>query len=153
MLEIFAIAGGLFALLTFVHFFADWLFQSHKEATNKHHDFSIRGRHCIIYTAAFVPFIILLGIGGWYLLVSILTLFLSHFIIDTYIPVYLWAKFVRKVPELSEIPGPMKDRYLLSKKAFAQLFKESPVHAILFIAVDQILHLGFLWVIVIFALL
>lgn len=153
MLEILALAGGIFSLLTFVHFFADWLFQSHREATNKHHDFSIRGRHCIIYTAAFIPLILLLGISGWYLPVSLLTLFLSHFIIDTYIPVFLWAKFIRKVPELSEDTSLEGDRYLSSKEMFGKLFKESPVHAILFIAVDQILHLSFLWVIVLFALL
>jgi len=153
MLETFALAGGVFSLLAFVHFFADWLFQTHDEATNKHHDFSVRGRHCIIYTAAFVPFILLLGIGGWGLPISLLTLFLSHFIIDTYIPVFLWAKFVRKVPELSKNSGPGEDRYLSSKKMFGKLFKESPVHAILFIAVDQILHLTFLWIIVLLALL
>lgn len=150
MVELIATAGGLFAVLTFVHFFSDWLFQSHKEATNKHHNHVIRGIHCFIYTVMFIPIILLLGISGWWLLVSLLTLFLSHFIIDTYIPVFLWAKFIRRVPELS---APPKDRYLHSMQEFGRLFKESPVHAILFITVDQIMHLTFLWVIVIIAML
>ena len=104
MLEIFTAAGGLFAMLAFVHFFADWMFQTHREATTKHNNPYVRARHCAIYTVAFLPHILLLGISGWFLFFSVLTLFLSHFIIDTYVPVFLWAKYLRRVPALQNGP-------------------------------------------------
>lgn len=144
MLEFFATAGGLFAVLAFIHFFADWIFQTHREATNKHNNPFIRGRHCLVYTAAFVPFMLLIGISGWSLLVSIATLFLSHFIIDTYVPVFLWARYMRRVPALIKSTD--------KQTTFKQLW-EQPVYPILFITIDQICHLTFLWPIVLIALL
>lgn len=148
----FAIAGGLFVILTFVHFFADWIFQTHHEATNKHSNFAVRGKHCIIYTAAFVPVLLLMGITGWGLVISIFTLYLSHFIIDTYVPVFLWAKYFRRIPALrgkEAVKGiSTKDTQAIFKWLWTQ-----PVYPILFIAIDQILHLSFLWVVVIIALL
>lgn len=152
MLKIFAIAGGIFVILVFIHFFADWVLQSNEIASNKHDDFPSLGRHCLFYTAVFVPVILFLGIGGWYLPISILLLYISHFVIDTCVPVYLWVRFIRRVPELSETTGTFKERYLRSKQAFDKLFIESPMNAILLVVVDQILHLSFLWIIVVFAL-
>jgi len=88
MVEIFSAAGGLFALLTFVHFFADWLFQTQREATHKHNNWKIRARHCTIYTVFFVPVVWILSPGIWASCTSLAILFISHFIIDTYIPVF-----------------------------------------------------------------
>lgn len=157
MLELYATAGGIFVILAFVHFFADWIFQSHEQAIKKHEDFSVRGRHCLYYTVPFIFVILPLGVNGWLLLLSILTLFLSHFIIDTYVPVFLWAKYIRKTPTISNaLPEPGDwgiCKNTSAKKEFANLFKNSPVHAILFITVDQILHLLFLWPVVFFILL
>lgn len=157
MIELFATAGGVFVILVFVHFFADWIFQNHEQATKKHNDFSVRGRHCLYYTVPFIFVILLLGVDGWWLITSILILFLSHFIIDTYVPVFLWAKYIRKVPEISTALPNSDDRGIFkntpAQEEFAKLFKTSPIYAILFIAVDQILHLLFLWPIVFFILL
>ena len=33
-----ALMGGLFAVLAFIHFFVDWIFQSHAEAMVKHNN-------------------------------------------------------------------------------------------------------------------
>lgn len=143
MLELFSVAGGLFSVFTFVHFFADWLFQSHFEATNKHKNAKIRARHCLIYTVAFIPILLLMKVSLIAMVVSLVFLFVSHFVIDTYVPVYLWAKYLRKVPSLQ--------KENLGDKSGMQVFAEmwsNPIYPILFIAVDQILHLTFLWPVV-----
>ncbi len=149
MLTTIAYAGGLFAILAFVHFFADWIFQSHFEAMNKHKNFIVRGRHCAIYTSAFIPILFLLGIQGLSLLLCLFVLFVSHFIIDTYVPTFLWAKWIRKIPELQKesIPAEAKE-----EEIFVTLWNK-PINAILFIVVDQIFHLSFLWAVVFVALL
>jgi len=156
MIEIFAAAGGLFTMLAFVHFFADWLFQTQHEAMHKHNDRRVRARHCTIYTVFFIPVLLILGMSPWLYASALAILWASHFIIDTYIPVLLWAKYMRKIPALDEKGRGFWDSsigdVIGSQKAFAQLWKE-PVYPILFIAVDQILHLSFLWPVVFLILL
>jgi len=146
MIEFFAAAGGLFALLTFIHFFGDWLFQSQYEATNKSKNTKIRALHCTIYTAFFVPMFWILGVTSYTFIICVAILWVSHFVIDTYIPVILWAHYLRKIPELKQF----WDTEL--EFTFIQLWKK-PVYPILFITVDQILHLTFLWPIVFLILL
>lgn len=85
-----------------------------------------------------------MGVSSIAMVTSLLVLFVSHFIIDTYIPVYLWAKYLRRAPQLQNAA--------LGEKTGNQVFGEmwgSPVYPILFIAVDQILHLTFLWPVVV----
>lgn len=144
-----ALGGGLFAALSFVHFFVDWIFQSHAEAMVKHNNPKIRAKHCLIYTAGFVPIFLLVGLNwvGWLLCLNIL--FWSHFCEDTYIPVYLWAKWVRRPPEMTE---PRKsvgvDGYVTvlppDPKAGFVDFIQTGLGKILMIAIDQIIHLFFL---------
>lgn len=148
------IAGGLFALLSFVHFFVDWVFQSHAEAMVKHNNPLIRAKHCLIYTAGFAPVLCVLGFSFWELLISLNILFWSHFVEDTYIPVYLWAKFIRKPPEMFKpsTTTDITDGYIHvsppdPKKGFGE-FVQTPLGKILMIAIDQIVHLAFLWPIV-----
>jgi len=153
-----AICGGLFAVLSFIHFFVDWIFQSHAEAMVKHNNWKIRAKHCLIYTAGFVPLFWLVGLSplGWFLALNIL--FWSHFCEDTYIPVYLWAKWIRRPPEMTE---PRKsvgaDGYVTvlppdPKAGFGE-FVQTALGKILMIAIDQIIHLFFLFPIVIIILL
>lgn len=165
-----AMAGGLFAVLTFIHFFVDWVFQSHAEAMVKHNNAKVRAKHCLIYTAGFIPFMWYLHYSwiGW--LVCLNVLFWSHFIEDTYLPVYLWAKYIRKPPEMIDpikiSKGPViivsEDFKSEVKEQFSVLppdpkagfisFIQTPLGKILMIAIDQIIHLSFLWVLVIFAM-
>jgi hypothetical protein len=155
-METIAISGGLFAFLTFIHFFADWVFQSQFEAVNKTKNSLVRARHCTIYTAFFVPAILLIGLTGWQIPVALLTLWLSHYFIDTYVPVFLWARWFRKIPELQKKNLSIKSEHCSFNKDEKQVFAElwsQPVYPILFIAVDQIFHLTFLWVVVLLALL
>ena len=135
MINIIALFGGLFALFSFVHFFADWIFQSQREAQNKHKNPKIRAIHCTIYTLFFVPLILILTTVTWKVAVCLSILWISHFIIDTYIPVFLWARYMRKIPELQGDSA---------KEEFVALWQK-PVYPILLIAIDQISHLTFLW--------
>lgn len=128
MLDTIAKIGGLFALLSFVHFFVDWIFQSHAEAMVKHENAAIRAKHCLIYALGFLPVFLLLELSPLLIVGLSSILFLSHFVEDTYIPVYLWAKYIRKPPE-------MVDSF--------KLFAATPLGKILVITVDQIVHLAF----------
>jgi|SRR5579885_354832 len=155
--QLIAAAGGIFAVLAFVHFFVDWIFQSHAEAMVKHNTPRVRAKHCLIYTAGFVPLFFLFGFNWWEWLVGLNILFWSHFCEDTYIPVYLWAKYVRRPPEMTE---PRKqtapDGYVTvlppdPKLGFVE-FIQTGLGKILMIAIDQIIHLFFLFPIVWLAL-
>jgi len=152
------LTGGLLSILVFIHFFVDWIFQSHAEAMVKHNNPKIRAKHCLIYTAGFLPFMWLFNFGWleWFLAVNIL--FWSHFVEDTYVPVYLWAKYVRKPPEMT---NPRKAEVILQqqedgsfqphqavlppdpKVGFVE-FIQTPMGKILMIAIDQIIHIAFL---------
>ena len=146
---VLALAGGLFAVLALIHFFVDWIFQSHSEAMVKHNNPKVRAKHCLIYTLGFVPFMWLCQFTFWEWVIGLNVLFWSHFAEDTYVPVYLWAKYIRRPPEMTE---PMKqteaDGYVTiippdPKKGFV-LFIQTTLGKILMIAIDQIIHLLFL---------
>lgn len=132
-----AAAGGLFAVFTFIHFFVDWVFQSHAEAMVKHNNWKVRAKHCLIYTLGFVPILIWLKFSTIKFLIGVNVLFWSHFIEDTYLPVYLWAKYIRKPTEMLVDP----------KEGFIAFISTS-LGKILMITIDQIIHLSFLWVLV-----
>lgn len=142
MLKLICDAGGLFAVLTFIHFFSDWIFQSHSEAMVKHNNSLVRAKHCLIYTVFFIPLMLILGLAWWKLIIAAAILFFSHFYEDTYIPVYLWAKYLRRPPGMS--PSETEEN---NRKAFLE-FINSVLGKILMIAIDQIIHLSFLWPIV-----
>lgn len=137
-----AMMGGLFAFFTFIHFLVDWVFQSHTEAMIKHNNAKVRAKHCGIYTLGFLPILLVFwhvqALAGWQVCLSLAILFFSHFVEDTYLPVYLWAKYIRRPPEMaSQDP----------KKGFVE-FIQTPLGKILMIAIDQIIHLAFLFPIV-----
>ena len=134
MVSLIATIGGLFAVFTFVHFFVDWLLQTHAEAMAKHNNWKVRARHCLIYTVGFIPLILLLKFSVLEVVIGLNILFWSHFIEDTYLPVFYWAKYIRKPPEMKDNP----------KEGFIQ-FVSTPLGKILMIAVDQIIHLAFLF--------
>lgn len=155
------LGGGLFAVLAFIHFFVDWIFQSHSEAMVKHNNPKIRAKHCLIYTLGFVPLLVFCWSVGallaWQLIACVLILFFSHFGEDTYLPVYWWAKYIRRPPEMTQ---PIKqaglDGYITilppDPKAGFVLFIQGTLGKILMIAIDQIIHLAFLFPVVWFVL-
>lgn len=123
--------GGIFALLVFVHFVADWLCQSHDEAVAKSQDNRIRARHCLVYstlcTATIAVMTSHLEILGW----SFVILFTSHYFEDTYAPVFLWMRCVRRPPGVVD---------LNTFKSYAH----TNMGLILLIVTDQLVHLLFL---------
>lgn len=149
LLEI-ALMGGLFAVLGFIHFFVDWIFQSHSEAMVKHNNPKVRAKHCLIYTLGFVPLFLFCHFAWWEWLIALNILFWSHFAEDTYLPVFLWAKYIRRPPEMTQ---PRKqvgvDGYVSilppDAKAGFMEFVQTPLGKILMIAIDQIIHLAFLF--------
>jgi len=99
----------------------------------KHNNAFVRAKHCAIYTIGFVPFMELLHFTNWEWFIATNILFWSHFCEDTYIPVFLWAKLIRKPPEMAVDP----------KAGFVQ-FINTTLGKILMIVIDQIIHLLFL---------
>jgi hypothetical protein len=92
----------------------------------------------------------------WLLALNIL--FWSHFAEDTYVPVYLWAKYIRRPPEMT---NPRKGEVILQQQADGGFqphqavmppdpkagfvdFIATPMGKILMIAIDQIIHICFL---------
>lgn len=136
--------GGTFAVLAIIHFFADWVFQSDKTARAKGGDRLARSDHCLVYTVIFGPVLVLSGLTWLPALIAFAILFVSHYVGDSYIPVFLWAKYVRRVPDLLEAKQYSKEK---QREVFKELFR-TPTYAVIFIAVDQIFHLLFLWPVV-----
>jgi hypothetical protein len=149
MILIIALMGGLFAVLTMIHFLIDWLPQSHAVAMTKHNHAWVRAKHCAIYMLGFFPLFWLCSFDWFEFLVAGNILFWSHFYLDTYHFVYLWAKYIRKPPEMFQ---PRKevgiDGYITlllpdARAGFVE-FVQTPLGKILMIAIDQISHLVFL---------
>lgn len=133
--EAAAKVGGIFALLTLLHFIADWVFQSHTEAMAKPTDAWVRARHCCIYTLImFVPIWWAFDPNDGLLLFIAATLWFSHFVEDTYLPVFMWAKYIRKPLEM-ELLDPMEG---------FKLFAGTALGKILLVTLDQVVHLLFL---------
>lgn len=149
MMNELAAMGGFFALLSFWHFVADWGFQSHEEAMNKARDGKVRAWHCTVYTVLMAPLVFFLCGGGVAFWSSVVILWGSHFLIDTYIPVYMWAKYVRKAPVFDHNSQAID---FFSKKTFAKdtdlermkAWARDPLGLVLMIVVDQIFHMLFL---------
>jgi hypothetical protein len=145
-----ALLGGMFAVLAFIHFASDFILQSHSEAMVKHNNWRIRSKHCAIYTASFIPILWLAHFSLVEWLIALNVLFWSHHLEDTYYPVFLWAKYIRRPPEMTE---PRKqvgiDGYVIvlppDPKAGFIDFVQTPLGKILMIAIDQIIHLAFLF--------
>lgn len=164
--------GGVFSLLVFWHFVADWAFQTHKEAMAKAKDRVVRLIHCLKYGAAFVPVLLFLGLWGDHRYdVSLCLLVASHYVIDSYVPVVLWAKHLRRAPQFDDVVRPVTltkeqldsivggtgrvkgvgwsdnvvDRitYASDEEAF-KAFASTPIGCILMVTIDQLLHVAFL---------
>lgn len=70
-------------LLLVCHFIGDWLLQTHDMAIRKTSEWKVRAVHCAIWTACFAWFV------PWPWLIW---LYVSHYVIDTYKPLYWFRK-------------------------------------------------------------
>lgn len=98
-----SLQGGLFAILVFWHFFADWIFQSEKEALAKALNWQVRFRHVGVYTTLFLPLFMYVGFWDMRTVLACAILWVSHFIIDTYWPVMMWAKYLRRADQFNHV--------------------------------------------------
>jgi len=153
-LETIALAGGLWVVLVFWHFLADWLTQTEKNAEAKHHGGLVLGVHCLVYSALFIPFFWLYGLHLWEAVMSFIVLYFSHIVGDVGLPVWWWSKYIRKMTYTDmgksiRVPVAFPTDLFRANEPMttSKLFRP-----ILVIVIDQLWHLAWLWVIVFFAL-
>lgn len=148
--------GGIFAVLTFWHFLADWVFQTHTEAMTKTSDKSVRAWHCFKYMLFYMPLLMLMAKSSLMLVIVLYVVYMSHYVIDSYVPVMLWAKHFRMDPHFKNVDHNVTTRRLTSwsdkvvdrvtyksdKEAF-MAFMNTPLGLILVIVMDQFFHIAF----------
>jgi len=125
----------IFVILVFIHFVVDWIFQTHYEAMNKGINAWVRALHCTIYAAGFLPILLYFNSLKW-VATALYVLWVSHFFEDTYKPVIWWFRNIRRHPAFNS-----------GDFDFKKFLAESPLHYILLIAIDQIIHISFLWIV------
>lgn len=137
--------------LILCHFAFDWVYQTHKEAMIKSHNSYIRTLHCIKYAGPFAPVLWAFGLNVDAIGACLAILFLTHYIIDSYVPVMLWAKYLRRAPEFDNVRKCRELRswqdkvieqrcYENDSEAF-KAFASTPLGLILIITMDQFLHI------------
>ena len=139
-IQTLSLIGGLLFLLILNHLIVDFIFQSHYQAANKHNNWKIRAQHCLIYVIGFLPIMVLFGFQFWKIIVGCIILLDSHFLLDSYIMVFLWAKHIRKPPEMNPR---FREPFLSDRDGFSQ-FIQNPLGLVLAIIVDQLCHIIFL---------
>ena len=102
MVHSFCACGGIFVLLMFVHFLADWMMQTDAMAKRKADESTwMLVVHSATYAAVFMPILYVMFHRSVHMTVSsTLTLMMSHGAIDTYTPIWLWARYVRRPSEM-----------------------------------------------------
>jgi hypothetical protein len=139
------IFGGLMMLLVLIHTSSDFVFQSHASAMIKHNHPWVRAKHCLIYMASFLPFLIWWGLPVWQLVLAANILFWSHFAIDTYYGVFLWALHIRKPPCMVDPVRTERGTFVpADPKAGFIKFIDNALGKILMVVIDQLSHVWFL---------
>ena len=125
---------NFFEMLVLVHFIADWIFQTHKQASEKSKDLKVLLEHSAIYTIFFIPVLVFGLSSQLFSLFWILPLlFVSHAFLDNRkFELWLFKKF--------------KGIFIISGCPFYKI-KGEPVPLdmglfwIVFITIDQIFHM------------
>ena len=135
MFNFIAETGGTLIVLMFVHFFADLMMQTDAMARRKADEspwFLII--HSAVYAVAFIPVLMYAFKCAMPLVASsFLALMMSHGAIDTYTPIWLWARFLRRPQEMKNDPTGGFTTW--SSKAYGLILTTS---------VDQFMHMCFL---------
>lgn len=134
--------GGILIFLVFIHLLSDWMIQNDVMARRKSDESPwLLVIHSFVYAIIFIPILIyLFGNSIPMIVSSFLALVMSHGAIDTYAPVWLWARFIRRPPEMKNDPI----------KGFMS-WASSPYGMILTNGIDQLMHVCFLVLISIMA--
>lgn len=134
-MSIISAAGGAFIVLVFVHFVADWMLQTDTMARRKADESPwLLIVHSTVYALSFCPILFLSFKGSFPLIVSAtLSLLISHGAIDTYTPIWLWARVIRRPQEMDNDPV---DGFIL--------WSSKPYGMFLTSGIDQLMHAAFL---------
>lgn len=139
-------------ILVLCHFAFDWVYQTHKEALAKALDRRVRFWHCVKYAAPFAPVLWWFGMDAAAVAASLAILFGTHYVIDSYVPVMLWAKHLRKAPQFANVgkrfplvgwqDKVIEERGYESDIDAFKAFAATPLGLILVITMDQFLHIA-----------
>lgn len=129
-----------FIYLLFGHLFGDYLLQNNWMALNKKHNFKACIAHCTIYTLAVTAFLVAGGINCTFQLFSLI--FLSHIILDGTTLVDKWMKFYNVRSWNTQLP-PMLDQNMTAEQVVKTVFG-----AIIYVVMDNTLHLFMMFVII-----
>ena len=129
MYESIELFSAYLVILWLGHLVGDWLLQPYAMADTKTTDPNVRWNHCNIYTAcvglAFIG--ISPQISSITFVLLLIWIFLTHFIIDSYKPLYWFRKLGN-------------DPFAEDFETFKKRFKD-PIGAYVYITLDQIFHL------------
>jgi hypothetical protein len=128
---------SIFTILIFTHFIVDFIFQSHKTAMGKISNYKIRFWHCILYSFIMSTIWLVLSFNLIYFLIILLYFFITHYFIDSYKPVYWWAKYIRKPQEMIDNNN---------WEGFIN-FANTSLGKVLIVSIDQFLHIFVIWII------
>ncbi len=109
--------GGVIAFLVILHCIGDWIFQWEWMAKNKTSMPMVRFLHCMLYCTPFLPFVR----PEW-----VLFLFGTHFVVDSYKPLYYFRKLTR---------DPRAKSIAIFKESFTK-----PDGFFILVTYDQIFH-------------
>lgn len=128
-----SIGAALVVLFGVGHMTGDWLLQTQKMAENKTKDPVVRAIHCTIYTICLALMMLFwrghadAWNGKWITFGVLVTwLFASHFIIDSYKPLFWYRKFT-------------KDPYAQTIEQFKERFN-TPAGFMVYVTLDQFFH-------------
>lgn len=119
--------GGIMFALMIVHAIGDWIFQWQWMAENKVKKWEVRFWHCAIYSTCFIPIAVLLNMSSIEFRIMFWYIFITHFLIDSYKPLYWFRKLGR---------DKRADTWETFKEAF-----NTPDGFYLLVTLDQIFHL------------
>ena len=150
LVDFFEDAGGIFAILMFVHFLADFIHQGFSKKESKSYTDLATLKHSFIYTIHFLPLMIFLQMQMWEVVAGFIWLLLTHFIVDTH---YFTKKWVFNLyhPE-DPFSYRIKDSSRGVLHAAYNKWRQTPDGRVMFFVLDQIQHATTLWPIVLMIL-
>lgn len=153
LVDMFEDAGGIFAVLMFVHFIADFIQQSSYDTDVKYTSHRSLFKHSLIYTIQFLPFMFFLKMALWEICLGVVWLLLTHFAIDSMWFTKLWVFKLYKPPELFGVDGIVPDYNCKVANAIFFKWAATPNGRLRVLLIDQIQHATALWPIVIMVLI
>lgn len=123
--------GGALMILAILHFVGDWMLQTEYIQLNKALNPRLRIVHVALYMIPFVGALPFWGSPysqGLWLAALLFWTAVTHFIIDSYLPLYWWRKYIGKDPECESI------------ERFAKAFS-TPRGMTIYVTMDQGFHL------------